>query len=182
MGAIWVYYLSVVLLILANLSSWCMTLLTLPGNWLIVGFTAIFAWLFPADTGNGVSWTTVGILIALAVVGEIIEAVTGAAGAAKQGGSRRSVILSVAGAIVGSLGGAIIGLPVPIIGSAIAAVFGGSIGAFAGALAGESWKGRSLEHGIAIGQAAFMGRILGTAGKLAVGAMMVVIASVDAFV
>ena len=107
---------------------------------------------------------------------------TGAAGAAKQGGSRRSVILSVAGAIVGSLGGAIIGLPVPIIGSAIAAVFGGSIGAFAGALAGESWKGRSLEHGIAIGQAAFMGRILGTAGKLAVGAMMVVIASVDAFV
>ncbi|MCP4193210.1 MAG: DUF456 domain-containing protein [Planctomycetaceae bacterium] len=181
MGAIWVYYLSAVLLTIANLSSWCLTLLTLPGNWLIVGFTAFFAWLFPADSGNGISWTTVGILIVLAVAGEIIEAVTGAAGAAKQGGSRRSVILSVGGAVIGSLGGAIIGLPIPIVGSAIAAIFGGSIGAFAGALAGESWKGRSLEHGIAIGQAAFIGRILGTVGKLAVGVIMVVIATVDTF-
>lgn len=182
MGSIWVYYLSAIILIFANLLSWCLTVLTLPGNWFIVGFTAIFAWCFNADSGRGVSWITVAILLVLAIAGEIIEAVTGAAGAAKQGGSRRSMALSVAGAVVGSLFGAIVGLPVPIIGSAIAAIFGGAIGAFGGALLGEHWKGRPLEHGMEIGRAAFLGRIFGTVGKLAVGAIMVVIATVDVFV
>ena len=84
--------------------------------------------------------------------------------------------------ILGSLGGAIIGLPVPIIGSAVAAIFGGAMGAFAGAILGEQWKGRSWEKRMEVGRAAFFGRIFGTVGKLAIGAIMVVIATVDSFV
>ncbi|MBN00983.1 MAG: hypothetical protein CMJ77_17850 [Planctomycetaceae bacterium] len=182
MDSAWIYYLFAVLLLLANASSWCLTLLTLPGNWMIVVFTAVFAWFFPIEVGPGISWVTVAILAGLAVLGEIFEAVTGAAGAAKQGGSRRSMFLAVIGAVLGSLGGAIIGVPVPIIGSAVAAIFGGAIGAFAGAILGEQWKGRSWEKRMEVGRAAFFGRIFGTVGKLAIGAIMVVIATVDSFV
>ncbi len=37
----------------------------------------------------------------------------------------------------------------------------------------EGWKGRSLEHGWQVGQAAFWGRLPGTVGKLAAGAAIV---------
>ena len=49
------------------------------------------------------------------------------------------------------------------------------LGALAGAMLGESWKGRDLDHGWLVGQAAFWGRLLGTAGKLAVGAAIVAV-------
>ena len=90
------------------------------------------------------------------------------------------MLLSVMGAIGGSVLGAIVGIPVPIVGSALAAVVGGAVGAFLGAVAGEHWKGRQIHEGLEVGRAAFLGRIWGTAGKLATGAVMFVVTAVDA--
>jgi uncharacterized protein YqgC (DUF456 family) len=174
------YFLAVALLLLLSALVWCLNLLSLPGNWCMLGLAALFAWLVHTDDGRGIGWTTVAILGALAVVGELIESLAGAAGAARLGGSRRGIVLSVLGAIAGSVLGAIVGIPVPIVGSALAAVVGGAVGAFVGAVVGEYWKGRQIHEGFEVGRAAFLGRIWGTAGKLATGAVMFVITAVDA--
>ena len=60
--------------------AWLTTLVALPGNWLIVGCSALFAWLLSHDSGRGITWTTVAVLAGLAVLGEIVEFVAGAAG------------------------------------------------------------------------------------------------------
>lgn len=134
----------------------------------------------PDDNGRGVSWSAVGVLAGLAVFGEIVEFAAGAAGAAKQGASRRSIVLSLIGGIAGSVLGAGAGIPVPVVGSLIGALLGGSAGAFAGAYYGEVSSEQSHSTGVAVGKAAFMGRLWGTVGKFAVGAVMLGVAAADA--
>lgn len=177
----WVYYPAAALMVLLCIVAWLTTLLTLPGNWIVVGLAAGFAWLFAADAGRGIEWRTVIIAVALAGIGEVIEFGAGAAGAAKQGASRRAVALSLVGALVGSIGGLFVGVPIPIVGPLIVAVLGGSVGAFAGAYLGETWKGRTEGERIAAGRGAFVGKLWGTLGKLACGAVIVAIVAVDAF-
>jgi hypothetical protein len=180
----WLYYLLATAYVLACGVAWLTNLVTAPGNWIVVGLAAVFAWLLPeeATSGRGADWATVAVLAGLAAAGEVIEFAAGAAGAAKQGASRRSVGLSIVGAMVGSVAGLAIGAPIPVIGSLIAAVLGGAGGAFAGAYLGEAWKGRAESDRVAVGRGAFVGRLWGTAGKLAVGAIMLAIATWDAFV
>jgi hypothetical protein len=146
----------------------------------VVALVAGFAWLFPEEAWRGISWLTVGVAAGLALVGEVIEFAAGAAGAAKQGASRRAVVLSLVGALVGSIVGVMIGAPVPLLGSFVMALVGGAAGAFAGAYLGEMWKGRAEDARIAAGQGAFVGKIWGTLGKLATGAVIVAIVAVDA--
>lgn len=178
----WAYFLWAILLVLASSISWLSTLITLPGNWFIAGFAALFAWLIPVTAdGRGISWTTVAVLVGLAVLGEVIEFGASAAGAAKQGASKRGIALSMVGAIVGSLLGLTAGVPIPIVGPFVMALVGGAAGAFFGAYMGESWKGRPEEHRVAVGRGAFTDRIWGTVAKLAVGAVMLVILAWDAF-
>ena len=181
MDPAWTYYLWATLLLAASVVAWLLSLVTLPGNWIVVGLAALFAWLYPHEAGRSVTWTTVAVLLGLAVIGEVVEFVAGAAGAAKQGASRRAVVLSIAGAIVGSIAGLAIGAPIPILGSFVMALLGGAAGAFLGAYLGEAWKGRTENERFAAGRGAFFGRIWGTVGKLAVGAIMLAILAWDAF-
>jgi uncharacterized protein YqgC (DUF456 family) len=179
----WGYYAYASVLVAACVVAWLLNLVALPGNWLIVGGAALFAWLLPVEDGRGVTWAMVIVLAVLAIVGEIIEFVAGAAGAAKQGASRRAVVLSMAGAILGSIAGVIVGapIPIPIIGPLVTAILGGAAGAFAGAYLGEAWKGRDEPARTAAGRGAFFGRIWGTVGKFAVGAVMLAVVAWDAF-
>jgi uncharacterized protein YqgC (DUF456 family) len=176
----WAYYVWALVLIIGCTGAWATTLFTLPGNWLIAGFAALFALLLPAESTGGVTWAAVAVLVGLAVVGELIEFGASAAGAAKHGASKRGVVLSIVGAMVGSILGITAGLPIPIIGSFVMALVGGAAGAFFGAYIGESWKGRPEAERVAVGRGAFAGRIWGTAGKLAVGIIMLVIVAWDA--
>ncbi len=178
---VWGYYLYALLLVVGCVVAWLLNLVALPGNWLIVGGAALFAWLLPIAAGRGITWNIVIVLAVLALIGEIIEFAAGAAGAAKQGASRRAIALSVVGAIVGSIVGIVTGAPIPVIGSLVMALFGGAAGAFAGAYLGEAWKGRDEPARTAAGRGAFLGRIWGTVGKFAVGAIMLAIVAWDAF-
>ncbi len=182
MGTFW-YYTLAVLFIVVNLAALASNLITFPGNWVIVVATLLFAWLVKHPTGTGLNWWVVGLVFGLAVLGEIIEFAAGAAGAAKSGGSRRGMLLSVAGAMLGSIGGTILGtaIPVPLVGNLIGAVAGGACGAFGGAYLGEYWKGKDENERLNISSAAMVGRVLGTVGKLGIGAIMVVVTMVDAF-
>lgn len=177
------YYVWAVLLVVANFAGWVLNLFALPGNWLVVLFTAIFVALVPRSEEQGIGWWTVIILVVIALLGELIEFAAGAAGAAKKGGSRRGMLLAIAGTMIGSLTGAALFSPVvPVIGTVIGAVGGGGLGAFAGAYLGETWKGRTAEDRLEISRGALVGRLLGTVGKMAVGIVMVIIVAVDAFV
>ena len=183
MNAYW-YYTLAVLLVLLNVCALATNVLTLPGNWFIVGFTVLFAVFVHLPSGSGISLWSAGAVLGLAVLGEVIELAAGAAGAAQSGGSRRGMILAVAGAMAGSIAGAFLGvfIPVPVIGSLIGAIRGGALGAFGGAYAGEAWKGKTGEERMAISTAAMIGRVLGTVGKLGVGAIMVVVTTVAVFI
>src|SRR5262245_8930956 len=126
---IW-YYTWAVLLVLCNLGALAATAFALPGNWIIVALSALFAWLVPYPNGDGLSWYGVGAIALLAVVGEIVEFAAGAAGAARSGGSRRGMVLAMTGAMLGSIAGVAIGIPIPVVGTLVGAVGGGALGAF----------------------------------------------------
>ncbi len=170
-----------VLLVLANLLAWFLTVLQLPGNWLIVLLTILAAWLMPEESRFSISWLTAGIVFGLAVVGEVLELGAGVVVAKKHGASRRAVWLALLGGIAGALFGACGGSIVPVLGTLIGVLFGGASGAFLGAYLGETWKGRSEEQAIAVGSAVAIGRTLGVLGKMVVGIVMVLIAAWDAF-
>ena len=164
-----------ILLVAVLFAAWGLNLFGLPGNWLNLAAVACYAWLFPAGQRLSITGWVVGVVLLLAVLGEVLELVAGAAGAARVGASRRSAVLALAGSLAGSLLGAVIGLPIPLIGSVVAIVLGAGLGALSGAMLGEWWKGRSLDTSWQVGQAAFWGRLLGTAGKLTAGAAIVAV-------
>jgi uncharacterized protein YqgC (DUF456 family) len=178
----WNYYVWATLLVVSCTAAWLLNLVALPGNWIMIGAAVLFTALMPLAEGRGVTWKMIIVLAILAVAGEIIEFAAGAAGAAKQGASRRAIALSMFGAIIGSIFGVSAGSAIfPVIGSLIGAVLGGAAGAFAGAYLGEAWKGRDEPARTAAGRGAFFGRIWGTVGKVAVGAVMLAVIAWDAF-
>ena len=175
------YYTMAVMLVLTSAACWASLLFTLPGNWVMALLAMLFALSYP--NGDGISWWVVGTLIVLAGLGELIEFAAGAAGAAKQGASRRSMVLAILGTMIGSLIGTAVGTPLlPVIGTIIGALGGWAIGAFGGAYIGELWKGKTSRESIDVGKGAMVGRVLGTFGKLVVGAIMFVLLTVAVFV
>ena len=176
------YLLLAAVMLLAAATCWVGNLFTLPGNWGVLALAAAWAYLMPeGEYGWGFAWGTVIVLGALAVAGEAVEFAAGAAGAKQAGGSRRGMLLSLAGAAVGSVAGATAGVPVPVVGPLIGAVGGGAAGAFGGAYLGETWKGRTGADSFQISKGALIGRLLGTAGKLACGAVMLAVLCVMTF-
>ncbi|TWT77813.1 hypothetical protein Pla123a_16090 [Posidoniimonas polymericola] len=178
---VWQYYLWSLLLLTVSGLGWFTNFFGLPGNWIVLGGAALFAYSVTGPEGLGVGLQGLIILAVLAGLGELVEFAAGAMGAAKQGASKRSVALAVVGAMVGGLAGVIVGVPVPLIGSMVAALFGSAIGAFVGAYLGEKWARGPAAPSLAVGQGAFWGRLWGTAGKLIAGAAMLVVLVVDLY-
>ncbi|MBI3839677.1 MAG: DUF456 domain-containing protein [Planctomycetia bacterium] len=168
-------FLGAALLCVLTVIGWFAQLVGLPGNWVIVACAAVYAWSIPADAPLAISWQVVIALALLAVLGEVVELVAAALGVAKFGGSRRSAVLALVGSVVGGLVGLFVGLPIPLIGLLSAAVLFAGIGAMAGALVGESWRGRDFDDSFEVGKAAFVGRLLGTLAKMVISSTMVVV-------
>jgi uncharacterized protein YqgC (DUF456 family) len=166
-------------LLLATVAiGWVLTLLAMPGNWLMVATVGLYAWLGPQAGVLQIQWKTVIMLVVLAVVGEILEFVAGVVGARRAGGSKRSAVYSLIGSLIGAIGGATVGIPVPVIGSAIGAVVGGAVGAFGGAAYAEHSLGLGTGQSMKVGKAAFWGRLLGTGAKTLVASIMAIMALV----
>jgi uncharacterized protein YqgC (DUF456 family) len=163
------------LLVAVLLASWMLTLLGMPGNWLMVAATATYVYFVPTESSAAIGWKVVVALLVLAVLGEVVELVTGAVGVAKAGGSRRGALMALAGSAIGSIVGIFVGLPIPLIGSIVAVVLFAGLGAMAGAILGETWAGRDANTSWRIAKLAFWGRLLGTLGKIILGAMMIAI-------
>ena len=161
------------LLIVVLLASWSLNLLGLPGNWLIVAITAVYAYFVPAESPGAIGWKPVLAILALAVLGEILEFAAGAMGVAKLGGSRRGAVMALMGSLIGGVVGMVVGLPIPLVGSVAGAVLFASVGALIGAIVAEWAQGRSFGESWRIGKGAFWGRLLGTLAKAGIGAIMI---------
>jgi uncharacterized protein YqgC (DUF456 family) len=175
-------YLWATLYVLALITGWVLTLISLPGNWLMVAAAAIYAFFVANEWRGGIGWGVVIALIVLAILGELMELLASALGAARGGGSKRGAILAVVGSIPGAILGSIIGSALlPVVGTLIGVVLFAGLGALAGAMLGEHWKGRKLEESWKVGQGAFWGRVLGSAAKISIASVMVAVGSVAVF-
>ena len=166
---------AVAVLVICSLA-WLANLVTLPGNWLMVAILAGYAWYSDSGQTVEIGWRVVATAFVLALMGEAVEFLAGAAGAKRAGASRRSTLYAIGGSMIGAILGAVVGVPIPIIGSLIAAVLFGGVGATAGAMYGEWTDGRDWQESWAIGKAAFWGRTLGVAGKMLFGLGILVVA------
>lgn len=176
------YYAWALLMLFTASIAWTTNFFTLPGNWFVVGLAALFVSVMETgDAAQGLNWDAVVLLAVIAAGGEALEFFAGAAGAAKQGGSRRAVALAIVGTIAGSITGAIMGLPIPILGPLAGALAGGAGGAFAGAYLGEMWKHGGTDKSVTVGWGAAIGRLFGTLGKLIAGVVMIVVLTVRVF-
>ncbi|MGD9723240.1 MAG: DUF456 domain-containing protein [Pirellulales bacterium] len=169
------HFLAAFILAVVAIIGWLSQLVGLPGNWVIVVAAGVYAGLLPADSRIAIGWETVAALVVLATLGEIVEFAAGALGVSKAGGSRRGALLALVGSLVGAVAGMFVGVPIPLVGSLVAALLFGGLGALVGAMLGESWKGRDFDVSLQIGKAAFVGRVLGTLGKLIVGSAMLAV-------
>jgi uncharacterized protein len=154
---------------------WVGTLLGLPGNWGLLLLAAGLAYFAPGTMHVDIDLTSLITLFSLAIAGEVIEFLAGAAGASQMGGSKRGSVLAICGSVVGAIVGMFVGIPIPFVGSLVAAVLFGGLGAFAGAVGGELWAGKEWDLSIRIGWGALKGKLLGTLLKAICGTAMMLI-------
>jgi uncharacterized protein len=140
------------------------------GNWIILAAVAL-AWL--ATGFEHFTPLALVILLVLAVVGEVLEAVASGYGAAKFGGGKGSVVASVVGCILG----AIVGTPVFLV---IGTLVGACLGAFLAAalyeyIVMEKHPGKAAWTGFG----AALGKVLGLFAKTLVGFIMLIVAALS---
>lgn len=148
-------WIAAAIVAVACLAGIFLTVVTLPGAWVAIAVTLLVWWWQPSLF----EWYTFAIAVIFAGLGEVVEFLAGALGAAKAGASKKGMI----GATIGTIVGAIAGIPFgAIFGSIIGGVLGAALGAFIGefGFASRHWK----EAGKASAGAA-IGRVLATIGK-----------------
>jgi len=163
------------LLVVGCALAWAFNWIGLPGNWLAIACMAGYAWLGPEEGRAAIGMPVLVGAFLLALLGEVVEFVAGAAGASRAGASRRATLFSIFGSMGGALLGALIGLPVPVLGPILAAILFGGFGAMGGAVYAEWTDGRPWRETWEIGWAAFLGRTFGTLGKSLFGLLIVVL-------
>ncbi|MDL2314238.1 DUF456 domain-containing protein [Desulfovibrio sp. OttesenSCG-928-C14] len=148
-----------VIFIILMLGCLFLLLLGLPGNWVIIAFTGIWAWMHGAGMFG---WQFFILIIFLAALGELVEFLAGLYMAKRYGGSNKGSL----GGIIGAFAGGILCAPI---------LFG--LGALPGALAGgylgcfvvEKLSGRKGMDAARAALGATIGRFGGFVVKLGIG-------------
>jgi len=167
-------YIWLVLLLLLNVIWLVLVLFGLPGNWLVVTSTCLFAW-WRWDDGIFSIYTLIAIA-ALAALGELFEFLGGMHGAKRAGASWRGSVAALAGAIAGAIIGTFM-IPVIFLGT----VLGACIGAGFGVWAIEVSRGRKMEESIRCGVGAGLGELLGITAKFVIGIIIWMSVAIAAF-
>lgn len=152
-GELW---LGVSLAAIGAMVAFALLVLGFPGTWLFLLLALAFAWW------TGFAWvgtTSLAVLAALAVAGEVLEFWLGASAAARVRPSWKVA----AGAIFGGLVGGLLGAPLLF---GLGALLGALAGTFAGAALAVAWEGGSVEEMWRTGLAAMRGRWWGFLAKL----------------
>jgi len=167
-------YVWLILLVLLNIIWLVLVFFGLPGNWLIVSSTCLFAW-WQWEDGVFSIYTLIAIAV-LAGLGELFEFFGGMHGAKRAGASRRGSIAALAGAIAGAILGTFI-IPVLFLGT----VLGACIGAGLGAWAIEVSRGRKMGESVRCAVSAGLGELLGITAKVTAGVIIWLIIVIAAF-
>ncbi|MEO0482541.1 MAG: DUF456 domain-containing protein, partial [Planctomycetota bacterium] len=114
----------------------------------------------------------------LAVLAEVAEFLSSAAGAAKRGGSRAGLIGSVVGGLAGAIMGTVLIL-IPVVGTIVGGIIGAAAGAF---IAERGVSQRTWREAGSIAQGAAVGRALATIIKSGFALIMGAVAVTAALV
>ena len=138
----------------------------LPGTWMILGATLVYAWVTDFGQIGGGLLLLFGLLT---VAGEVVEYVFGIAGARRFGSSNRGILFS----ILGGFAGAIVGTPLFF---GFGAILGALVGAFLGAVLIEllTYGPTEWKKAVRSGWGNFLGRIAGVITKMAIAIGMIV--------
>lgn len=167
-------YVWIFLLLLINAFFLLLVLFALPGNWLMVALTCLFAW-WRWDDGVFSIYTLVAIGI-LATLAELFEFFGGMGGAKKAGARWFGAFGALLGAIIGAV---VCTFLIPII--MLGTVIGACVGAGTGALVFEMAAGRRLEESARSGLGAGLGELVGITIKISLGFVIWAIIAIAAF-
>jgi len=167
-------YLWSTILVLFNGLWLVLVLFGLPGNWLMVFMTSLFAW-WQWQEGVFSAWTLVAAAV-LALVGEVIEFVAGVVGAKRAGAGWAASLAGLFGAFIGAVGGTTI-FPVPILGTILGACLGAGIAVWAVEVSRGEHPDLSVQRAVGAG----VGKFFGILGKFAVGIVIWLIIAIAAF-
>ena len=159
-----------ILFILLGLGCLFLVIMQLPGTWvmLVLGLGAqlLMEHVIGGDHPFYWGWWALGIGLVLAIIGEVVEGLAGAAGTKAGGGTKRGMVGAFIGGIGGAIGGSFL-IPIPILGTLLGSIIGTFIGAVIGETTGE--KAKDVGDSIKPAMGASLGRILGTTAKMFCG-------------
>ncbi|MBM4143514.1 MAG: DUF456 domain-containing protein [Lentisphaerae bacterium] len=165
----WLGILGVSLLCLAGV---VLSAFSVSGTWLVAGAAALAALVREGFPG----WGTVAVFAVISLLVEGAEAVAGAWGVKRRGGSGLAAAAAVLGGLLGLLLGTLI--PVPVAGSLLGMI----VGSYALAFAVEARRLRNAEQAASIARGTVLARLavillklaatLGMIGWLAAGMLM----------
>lgn len=135
----------------------------LPANWLILVSLGVWVWLHP-ELYPGLGFFV--LLLALCVLGEVVEFAAQLWGGRRYGGSRRGAWAAVIGAIVGGVMGA------PLF-FGLGAIPGSFLGAYAGSFLIELGQGYSVSTARRAAWGAMLNKVFGTVVKVGIGVGMI---------
>ncbi len=167
-------YVELSILVLLNLLWLMLVLFGLPGNWLMVLSTSLFAW-WTWDQRLFSGWTLIAVAV-LAALGELIEFLGGLVGARKAGASWRASLAGILGALIGALVGTIM-FPVPVVGTIVGACLGVGLAVWLV----ETSRGAHPELSFRRAVGAGMGELIGILSKFAVGVVIWLTIAIAAF-
>lgn len=160
------------MLIVLNAVWLILTLFALPGNWLIIITTSLFAWW---QWEHGVfSIYTLIVIAVLAFSGEAVEFFAGAGGAKKAGAGWLGAIAAIFGAVTGAVIGTFV---LPLFGT----ILGACLGAGLAATVVELYMGKPPDASIRSGFGASLGYLIGSTVKFAIGVAIWLIVAFAAF-
>lgn len=152
----WMLYVELFILVLLNLLWLMLVLFGLPGNWLMVLSTSLFAW-WTWDQGVFSGGTLIAIAV-LAAVGELIEFLGGMVGARKAGASWRASLAGILGALIGAFAGTIL-FPVLVVGTIVGACLGVGLAVWIVETSRGVHPDRSLQRAVGAGMGEFIGMV-----------------------
>ena len=167
-------YIWLILLIGLNTCWLGLVVFALPGNWLIVISTGLFAWWRWEDRVFSI-YVLIAITL-LAVLGEVVEFFGGAGGAKKSGAGWLGTFGALGGAVTGAILGTFL-IPIPFLGTLIGGCVGGGLGAWGLEIMG----GKKMDESVRSGVGAGVGVLFGTTAKLAIGVIIWFVVAVAAF-
>ena len=123
-------------------------------------------------SGGTIRFRWVALFLVMALIGELIDFLSGQFGAKKFGGSRSAAWGALLGGFIGAFFGSFI--PIPLIGTVVASF----IGTFAGAILGQMRHEKKVDVKLKVGFGAILGRAIGVSFKMFIGFVILIASAI----